>query len=107
MKIVTRGLLAFVLSCAACGGGGEEQAAEPSEVEHDEAGGDVAQDELPAPAVSERETLTPEDCEARGGEVVGDIGDGAIHQPDYVCPSGQPPMGDIPLGVEGSVCCPP
>jgi hypothetical protein len=62
-----------------------------------------------APARSE---LTAEACEASGGTVVGDIGDGAIHRPDYRCPSGQKPSASIrapeggPVAVEGSVCCP-
>lgn len=44
--------------------------------------------------------------------MVGDIGDGAVHRPEYVCPSGHPPLGSIvagagePIGVEGAVCCP-
>ncbi|MGH1347718.1 MAG: hypothetical protein ACRBN8_39555 [Nannocystales bacterium] len=52
------------------------------------------------------------ECEAAGGNVVGDIGDGAIFKPDYVCESnGEPPTARItaeeggPIGVEGSVCC--
>ncbi len=56
--------------------------------------------------------LTARDCEAQGRTVVGDIGDGAIHRPDYVCPgTGAPPIATIvadpggPIGVEGSVCC--
>jgi hypothetical protein len=60
----------------------------------------------------EREALTREQCEARAGHVVGDIGDGATHRPDYTCPGGKPPLGDIvppaggPIAIEGSVCCP-
>ncbi|MBI4951033.1 MAG: hypothetical protein HY908_03305 [Myxococcales bacterium] len=61
---------------------------------------------------AERPRLTASACEAEGGKVVGDIGDGAIHRPDYVCPeSGKPPLGTIaadpggPMGVEGAVCC--
>ena len=60
----------------------------------------------------ERPELSASDCESQGGTVVGDIGDGAIHRPDYVCPeSGEPPLGTIsaepdgPIAVEGSVCC--
>jgi hypothetical protein len=60
----------------------------------------------------ERPELTAAACEAEGGTVVGDIGDGAIHQPDYRCPdSGEPPIGSIvpetdgPVAIEGSVCC--
>jgi hypothetical protein len=60
----------------------------------------------------ERERLTPEQCVERGGSVVGDIGDGATHLPDYLCPSGEPPVGEIfpvegqPVAIEGAVCCP-
>ncbi len=63
-------------------------------------------------SASQPRTLTAEACEASGGTVVGDIGDGAIHRPDYRCPSGSPPSGTIraaegaPMAVEGSVCCP-
>lgn len=63
-------------------------------------------------SASERKALAPEECEAQGGSVVGDIGDGATHRPDYVCPSGKPPLGNIappagdPIPVEGAVCCP-
>lgn len=67
----------------------------------------------PAPTGgSERASLTNAECEAKNGRVVGDIGDGAIHRPDYVCESGQPPLGSIravdgePVAIEGSVCCP-
>lgn len=61
---------------------------------------------------TEHPGLTRAECEAKGGEVVGDIGDGAIHRPDYVCQSGEPPIGTIqpvegePIAVEGEVCCP-
>jgi len=64
------------------------------------------------PAAAERPQLTADECTAQGGNVVGDIGDGAIHRADYVCPSGAAPTGSIrsegdePVAVEGSVCCP-
>jgi len=60
-----------------------------------------------------KEPLSADACHAQGGIVVGDIGDGATHRSDYVCSSGQQPLGDImlpedgPVPVEGSVCCPP
>lgn len=66
----------------------------------------------PSAPPSERPQLTAEECTASGGSVVGDIGDGAIHRPDYRCPSGAAPSGSIqspsdgPVAVEGSVCCP-
>jgi hypothetical protein len=59
-----------------------------------------------------RAELTAAECEGQGAEVVGDIGDGAIHRPDYRCPSGAAPVGSIgasagePIAVEGAVCCP-
>jgi hypothetical protein len=66
----------------------------------------------PDPAGEERPGLTAGACEAKGGKVIGDIGDGAIHRPDYRCPdSGEAPIGSIvadpdgPMAVEGSVCC--
>ena len=66
----------------------------------------------PAKPAPERKSLAQPECEAQGGTVVGDIGDGATQRPDYVCPSGKPPLGNIappaggPMAVEGSVCCP-
>jgi hypothetical protein len=63
-------------------------------------------------APSSAPELTAEACEAGGGTVVGDIGDGAIHRPDYRCASGLKPSGKIrpaeggPIAIEGSVCCP-
>jgi len=59
-----------------------------------------------------RPVLTAEACEASGGAVQGDIGDGAIHRPEYRCPNGAKPSGSIgapqggPIAVEGAVCCP-
>jgi hypothetical protein len=64
------------------------------------------------PSTPERKALTQAQCEAQAGYVLGDIGDGATHRPDYLCPTGKPPLGDIvppaggPIAVEGSVCCP-
>ncbi len=58
------------------------------------------------------ESLTPAECEEAGGTVVGDIGDGSIHRPGYVCAdSGEPPIASIrpeddgPIFIEGAVCC--
>lgn len=72
-------------------------------------GAPAAEDEgLPPDVTSgdERPSMSAEECEQQGGTVVGDIGDGAVHRSDYVCPSGGRPIGSVPLGVEGSVCCP-
>jgi hypothetical protein len=65
-----------------------------------------------AGSAAERRSLAQEECEAQGGSIMGDIGDGATHRPDYVCPSGKRPLGSIappqggPIAVEGAVCCP-
>jgi hypothetical protein len=69
--------------------------------------------EAPAPKTADAgASLTAEECQAAGGHVVGDIGNGAIHRPGYRCPgSGEPPLGKItpppggPIPIEGSVCC--
>ena len=57
------------------------------------------------------DVYTTQDCENDGGTVVADIGDGAIHQDDYRCENGSPPLRGVttsegkPLGDEGAVCC--
>ena len=88
---------AFVLSLIACGGKQAAQPAPPTAAE-------------PAPG-AERKTLAQAECESAGGTVVGDIGDGATHRPDYVCPSGKAPLGNVAasgggIAIEGQVCCP-
>lgn len=106
-------VLAPVLLALACGGSQPppeppaEEAAQPSEAE-------TPTDPVTVPpdATGSREELSTEQCEASGGMVVGDIGDGAIHRPEYRCPNGAPPSGNIrpaeggPIAIEGSVCCP-
>jgi hypothetical protein len=65
----------------------------------------------PEPEMTDRPLVTSTQCQAGGGTIVGDIGDGAIHRPDYRCANGQPPTGTItaeqgePIAVEGAVCC--
>lgn len=60
---------------------------------------------------SVRPELSRAECTERGGVVVGDIGDGAIHDPDYRCSNGESPIGTIvpqpgePIAIEGAVCC--
>ncbi len=77
---------------------------------------DVSSDPSVAPSkpgdAEARPTVTAEACEANGGSVVGDIGDGAIHRPEYRCVNGAKPTANIgapsggPIAIEGSVCCP-
>jgi|SRR6478735_1090596 len=104
LSIVVSGLAAGLVAC----GGGSTPAQQPGQ----------APPESPAPASSSdgdgtaRPTLTAQACEANGGAVQGDIGDGAIHRPEYRCPNGAKPSGSIaapdggPIAVEGAVCCP-
>ena len=93
-------------SVVACGGSQSEPSAPPSEESK------LTPAAEGTPDTAERPQLTAEECEAAGGAVVGDIGDGAVHRPDYRCENGSAPTGSIrapeggPLGVEGAVCCP-
>jgi len=58
-----------------------------------------------------RPLMTRAECASIGGQVIGDIGDGAIHRPEYRCESGNPPVARItylegePIAPEGEVCC--
>jgi len=89
MRAVVTGCLLFVLS--SCGGSGSTESTETPP---------------PTPPSAERPSISAQECEQDGGTVVGDIGDGRIHRPGYRCDDGQAPIADVPLGVEGSVCCP-
>ena len=57
------------------------------------------------------QSLTSAQCREMGGTIVGDPGDGRVHDPDFLCESGRPPLGPIeflegePIPVEGAVCC--
>ena len=73
----------------------------------------LSDDDIPLPVpVNERPVLTTAQCAEMGGVVVGDPGDGRVHQRDYLCESGQPPLGTLmflegePIPIEGAVCCP-
>lgn len=100
MRILTFALAAFLFT--ACSKSSNTPAAESPTPAADPA----------APAdPAGRPSITSTDCAAQGGEVVGDIGDGAIHRPDYVCASGAAPIASISntageaVAIEGSVCC--
>ncbi len=106
-------ILAVVVSAfsVGCGGAansvqGPSQATPQASAQPATAGEDSREDQ---PA---RPKLTAQACEASGGTVVGDIGDGAIHRPEYRCSNGAKPSGSIhateggPIAIEGSVCCP-
>ncbi len=69
-------------------------------------------DPPPGDPPTERPSMTAAECQGQSGSVVGDIGNGAIHRPDYLCDNGKPPIGTIvptegePIASEGAVCCP-
>ena len=94
------------LSVLACGGSQSSTESPPEAQPTPEAAAP------PTEGAPSRPQMTAEACESSGGSVVGDIGDGAIHRPEYRCPSGAAPTGSIqaaeggPIAVEGSVCCP-
>jgi len=110
MNLVSNPVLVLLVSCAgfvACGGS-QTPLNEPTPV-----GAEVGKE--PAAGAGEgsaRPSITAEACEGNGGSVVGDIGDGAIHRPDYRCVNGAKPTANIrsadgePIAIEGSVCCP-
>lgn len=93
-------VVAVALALAGCGSA--SSASEPSDT------AETTGEEAPPPdeAAPARSSMTAEECEAAGGAVIGDIGNGATQQPDYVCPNGQPPLATVPVGIEGGVCCP-
>jgi hypothetical protein len=87
MPAMTKLMIAFALALAlaACGGKKQPEPAEP----------------LPAPAEpTPGAAMTPDECNARGGIVKGDIGDGQVR-----CDDGQEELGRVDQGIEGAVCC--
>jgi hypothetical protein len=113
MQRIASTVFAFLLTSAflaGCGGSQSAPGAPTGAAEEPKSAPEPAPSE--GEDASERPAVTAPECEAGGGVVVGDIGDGAIHRPEYRCPSGAPPSGSIraaeggPMGVEGSVCCP-
>ncbi len=83
----------------------------PTPADDDPAPGPGAEEPGEPGEPASAETLTNAECQAKGGQVIGDIGNGAIHQPDYRCENGEPPIAKIvpgpdePIAAEGSVCC--
>ena len=97
---------------AACSPAPETSTTEPTtgdEVVASDADAPNSNDDPPPgfpPANAQHPEMSAEQCAAASAEVIGDIGDGSTHRPDYICPSGATPIGTVPLGIEGAVCCP-
>jgi hypothetical protein len=113
MPTVTKSFVSMLLTCVVALGCGSSQSVPEAPTETEPTPEPGAQPSPgPTERAAERPELTAEACEASGGTVVGDIGDGAIHRADYRCPNGAEPSGSIraseggPMAVEGAVCCP-
>ncbi|KAB2896270.1 MAG: hypothetical protein F9K40_14795 [Kofleriaceae bacterium] len=84
-------LVALVTAfAAACGGSSKPDTTEPTTT------GDT-----PPPAEAPN-VVTPEACEASGGTVAWDIGDGSVQ-----CPGGTQESSKVSGGVEPALCCQP
>ena len=85
------------------------QTEEPFAIEGEVCCGEEA---APLDTATSRSNITRQECSDRGGEIVGDIGDGATQDESYVCESnGEEPYANIvagdgePIASEGEVCC--
>jgi hypothetical protein len=88
MRYVFLALSIFVAACGNSSKPDTEQPVAPDTVEPDGPDGEEA-------------VLTPEECEASGGTVVGDIGDGKAKCPDHQ------ETAKVSGGVEQILCCLP
>jgi len=86
--------LAAFLFVAACGGKSAPAPNPDPEPDPDPTG-------EPEP-VGDGDMMTVDDCEATGGQVVGDIGDGNV-----ACPDDTEETGKVSGGVETQLCCVP
>ena len=88
--------LAISLSLAACGGSKPTSSEPPPADTTNESLGDTGDGE------GEASMMSPDDCEAQGGSVVGDIGDGSV-----ACENGWTEIGNVSGGIEEQLCCQP
>ena len=104
-------LLGIVFTASACSrqNGNDQQ---PESLAPSRVAGEEDRLKLPIQPNANRPLLTATQCAEMGGSIVGDPGDGKVHRPDYICESGESPLGTIqfeagkPISIEGSVCCP-
>ncbi len=91
--------IAISVSLAACGASKSSSSSSPSAPPSDttnESLGDSGDGE------GEPAMMSPDDCEAQGGTVVGDIGDGSV-----ACEDGWSELGNVSGGIEEQLCCQP
>ena len=101
--VLISGLAISVIGCGGASAPGQNPSEFPAQPSAESGSGEGG---------AARPTISAQACEANGGSVVGDIGDGAIHRPEYRCVNGAKPTANIgapeggPIAIEGSVCCP-
>ena len=65
--------------------------------------GTIESEEGSLPCCETVPILTPEQCEAQGGDPLGDPGDGSSYRDG--CPAGETMLGTLDYGAEGGICC--
>jgi hypothetical protein len=86
--------LSLSFALAACGGADKADPQTPTP--------DPSTGEPTGEPTDEPQMMDPAACEAAGGSVVGDIGDGSV-----ACPEGTTNIGNVSGGVEQQLCCQP
>lgn len=101
MKMVVKMVLVATLGAPAlgCGTTGEVAPTGPTQATP----GEVPVGTPPPPTTENTETLTPDQCVAKGGETIGDRGDGSTRRNG--CPNSRKLLGNVRIGIEGGICC--
>jgi len=87
-------VLALALFLAACGGSDKPGPSTPGDTTEESA------EETPDSPTDSDEMVSPEECEASGGTVAWDIGDGSVQ-----CEAGFFEQSNVSGGVEAGLCC--
>ena len=100
MKKIVKMVLVATISAAAlgCGTTGEVAPTGPTQAPP----GEPPAGATPT-APANGELLTPDQCVAKGGETIGDRGDGSTRRDG--CPSSRKLLGNVRIGIEGGICC--
>ncbi len=99
MKKVVKMVLAATISALAlgCGTTGELAPTGPTQGPRRVPAG------VPPKAPEDTGPLTPDQCAAKGGETIGDRGDGSTRRDG--CPNSRKLLGNVRIGIEGGICC--